>query len=97
MTGTPDDALEAYHTADLIDSDSVWTLRRIAALLVRTGRHSDALSFFDRIEAIKPDRRTDIMARARCLMELKRHTDALAQLYKSDFSSPTGLTLCDSW
>ena len=35
MTGTPDDALEAYHTADLIDSDSVWTLRRIAALLVR--------------------------------------------------------------
>ena len=88
MTGTPDDALEAYHTADLIDSDSVWTLRRIAALLVRTGRHSDALSFFDRIEAIKPDRRTDIMARARCLMELKRHTDALAQLYKSDFLKP---------
>ena len=70
MTGTPDDALEAYHTADLIDSDSVWTLRRIAALLVRTGRHP-MLSFFDRIEAIKPDRRTDTMARARCLMELQ--------------------------
>ncbi len=98
MTGTPDDALEAYHTADLIDSDSVWTLRRIAALLVRTGRHSDALSFFDRIEAIKPDRRTDIMARARCLMELKRHTLMLwPNCINLIFSSPTGLTLCDSW
>lgn len=88
MTATPDEALEAYHTADLIDSDSVWTLRRIAALLDKTGRHSDALLIFDRIEALKPGRRTDIMARARCLMQLKRHTDALAQLYKSDFLKP---------
>lgn len=88
LLGRLDEALGAYNTADLIDSESVWTLRRIASVLRRLGRPSEALPFYTRIKALKPDRRADIMDEAAALMALNRFKDALALLYKADYLKP---------
>ncbi len=86
--GRPEEALAQYDTADLIDSDSVWTLRRIAALHRAAGRPAEALTFYDRIEALRPGKYADIMGRAAALEQLSRFSDALALYYRADYLKP---------
>lgn len=87
-TGSPEEALAMYDTADLLDSTSVWTLRRMGHLLTASGRHREALAIYDRIQALRPDRYPDLTARARLLSLMNRHTDALALWYKADYLRP---------
>lgn len=87
-TGRPDEALDQYRTADLIDSDSVWTLRRMASLLRLSGHSEEALGLYDRIQTLKPDRPADIRNRAETLRELNRHSEALTLYYKADYLKP---------
>ncbi|MDE5627160.1 MAG: hypothetical protein K2K40_09795 [Paramuribaculum sp.] len=88
QTGNPEEALTQYRTADLIDSDSVWTLRRMAALLRLSGHSEEALGLYDRIQTLKPDRPADIRNRADTLRELNRHSEALTLYYKADYLKP---------
>lgn len=93
QTGKPDEALAQYRTADLIDSDSVWTLRRMAALLRASGHSEEALGLYDRIQALKPDRPADIRNRADTLRDLNRHSEALTLYYKADYLKPDRPTI----
>ncbi|MCM1029343.1 MAG: hypothetical protein NC342_01690 [Pseudoflavonifractor sp.] len=88
MLHRKDEALAAYETADLIDSDSVWTLRRMGHLLHFAGKNEEALAIYERIEALRPGKLQDIMARAEILMGLHRHNEALALYYQADYLKP---------
>lgn len=88
MTGRSADALKAYDTADLIDSESVWTLRRMASLLRAQGRPQEALACYDRIANLRPDKPADIIGRAKALEALSRYSDALSLYYKADYMRP---------
>lgn len=88
MTGQTDEALKAYDTADLIDSDSVWTLRRVASLLRSTGRPQESLAYYDRIRALRHDKFADIAGRASALESLSRYSEALTLYYQADYMRP---------
>lgn len=87
--GRPEEALAEYDTADLIDSGSVWTLRRMAALHRASGRPAVALAIYDRIESLRPGKYSDIMGRAEALEQLSRYSDALALYYQADYLKPS--------
>lgn len=86
--GRPDEALENYRLAELIKSDSVWTLKKIARLLVNIGQEAEALGYWDRLENMQPDDLNILRAKANTLLKLKRFDEALTLYYKLDFLSP---------
>lgn len=83
--GKIDDALNAYRQAELIDSDNIWTLRRMAICYRQQGKHNQALDTFKRIETLKPDDLNIAYSIANCLLELDQPEEALKYYYKVDF------------
>ncbi len=80
-----DDALNAYRQAELIDSDNIWTLRRMAICYRQQGKYNQALETFKRIETLKPDDLNIAYSLANCLLELDQPEEALKYYYKVDF------------
>lgn len=78
-------ALEQYENAELLNADSLWTLRRIAACHKMLGHTDKALEYYSRIAAKKTDDLNAAMNTGHCLMEAGRPDEAMNFYYKVEF------------
>lgn len=78
-------AVEYYGRAELLNADSLWTLKRMAACYKMLGRPAEALEYYKRIEAKKPDDLSVAMNIGHCLLELDRPEEALRYYFKVEF------------
>lgn len=81
MTG----ALEMYLNADLLQSDSVWTLRRIGAIYRANGESDKAVPFLKRAAELSPDNVDLAMALGGALLESGKPKEALNLYFKADY------------
>ena len=78
-------ALKYYEQAELLNADSLWTMRRLAACYKLMGNPAKALEYFKRIEAKKSDDPGVALNIGHCLLELDRPDEALNYYFKADF------------
>ena len=78
-------ALEYYEQAELLNADSLWTLRRLAACNRMLDRREQALQYYRRIEVKKPDDLNTALSIGHCLLELGQVKEALNYYYKVEF------------
>lgn len=88
MLGRTAQALEMYERSELINSGSLWTLRRMAHCLRQLGRPKEALDCYRRIEAKRPDDLNVSMAIGHSLLEMGRPAEALKAYFKVEFMEP---------
>lgn len=78
-------ALKYYEQSELLNAESLWTLRRIAVCHKLMGNTEKALIYYKRIESVKNDDTTVAMNIGHCLMELGKCDEALKYYYKVEF------------
>jgi tetratricopeptide (TPR) repeat protein len=83
--GRIEDALHCYRQAELLDSDSLWTRRRLGAVCRLLGRTEEALEHFKIAEKARPDDASIALNIGHCLMELDCNKEALNYLFKVEF------------
>lgn len=83
--GHVDMALRYYEQSELLNADSIWTLRRIAGCYKLLNMPSKALEYYIRVEEKKPDDLTIALNMGHCLMELGRYDEAMKYYFKVDF------------
>lgn len=83
--GDPEGAIKYYSQAELLNADSVWTLRRLAACYKMLDRPAEALEYYKRIERIKPDDLGVALSIGHCLLELNRPSEAINYYFKVEF------------
>ena len=85
QAGDIDEALKYYGQAELLNADSIWTVRRMAACYKLSGRPAEALEYFKRVSAIYPDDLSAALNIGHCLLELERYAEAMKYYYKVEF------------
>lgn len=88
MLGQVPEALEMYERSELINSGSLWTLRRMAQCLRQLGCPKEALGYYRRIEAQRPEDLNVSLAIGHCLLEMNRPAEALKAYFKVEFMEP---------
>lgn len=78
-------ALKFYEQAELLNSDSIWTLRRIGGCFRALNQPSQALSYYKRVEAANPDDLNVAINIGHCFLELGNYTEAIKYYYKVEF------------
>lgn len=78
-------ALKFYEQAELLNSDSIWTLRRIGGCFRALNQPSQALSYYERVEAANPDDLNVAINIGHCFLELGNYTEAIKYYYKVEF------------
>lgn len=78
-------ALEYYKQAELLNGESLWTLRRIANCYKELDNPEMALEYYRRVEAKKPDDLGVALSIGHCYLELDRYDDALRYYFKVEF------------
>lgn len=77
-----DAALKAYLQADLIQSDSLWTLKRIASTYRQLRQPAMAMTFYRRAEQLAPSDINLILNMGHALVEAGEFADALNVYFK---------------
>ncbi len=85
QNGNVDLALKYYEQSELLNSDSIWTLRRIAGCYKLLNMPSKALEYFIRVEEKKPEDLTVALNIGHCLLELNRYNEAMKYYFKVEF------------
>ena len=85
QSGSIASAVEYYGKAELLNAESLWTLKRMAACYKMLDRQADALEYYKRIEAKKPDDLSVALNIGHCLLELDRPSEALHYYFKVEF------------
>jgi len=80
-------ALEAYLQADLVESDSLWTLKRIAACYRQLKEPLKALEYYRKAEALDPGKIVLTMNIGHCLVEIGDYAEALKFYFKAEVLS----------
>ncbi|MCE5174525.1 MAG: tetratricopeptide repeat protein [Bacteroidales bacterium] len=80
-------ALDAYLQADLIQPDSLWTLKRIAASYRHLKNPAKALEYYKRAESLDPDNIILTLNIGHCLVELEDFAEALNYYFKAELLS----------
>lgn len=83
--GDVKNALKFYEQAELLNSDSIWTLRRIGGCFRALNKPSQALSYYERVEAANPDDLNVAINIGHCFLELGNYTEAIKYYYKVEF------------
>lgn len=78
-------ALKFYEQAELLNSDSIWTLRRIGGCFRALNQPSQALSYYKRVEGANPDDLNVAINIGHCFLELGNYTEAIKYYYKVEF------------
>ncbi len=78
-------ALEYYGQAELLNADSLWTLRRIAACYKDLDNPAKAMEYYRRVECRKPDDLGVALSLGHCALELGRYAEALGYYFKVEF------------
>lgn len=85
QSGNIESAIEYYGRSELLNAESLWTLKRMAACYKMLDRPSEALDYYKRIEAKKPDDLSVALNIGHCLLELDRPEEALHYYFKVEF------------
>ncbi|MCK9311355.1 MAG: hypothetical protein M0P26_03655 [Bacteroidales bacterium] len=80
-------ALDAYLQADLIQPDSLWTLKRIAANYRNLKNPVKALEYYKRAESLDPGNIILTLNIGHCLVELEDFSEALNYYFKAELLS----------
>lgn len=85
--GDIDNALSFYERAELLNADSLWTIRRLAACCRLSGNFERALGYYRRIEEQEPESAAVASHIGNCLLMLDRFDEAVKAFYKADYLS----------
>lgn len=86
--GDLDGAIAAYEEAEILDGGSLWTLRRLADVLSRKGRHQRALTYYERLEELAPDDPNLAYRHAVALAASDKPVEAEAAFHKAQYLMP---------
>lgn len=85
MLGAVDEALKYYEQSELLNSESRWTVRRLAACYRQLHNWKKAIEYYSRLAADNPDDASVALNLAHCLMEEGRTADAVQLFHKVEF------------
>lgn len=83
--GDIEGALRYYEQSELLNAQSLWTLRRIAVCYKLLGQPAKALEYFLRVAEQKDGDLSVALNIGHCLMELNRYEEALKYYFKVEF------------
>lgn len=83
--GDYEGAVSCYVKAEMLDSRSDWTLRRLARCLMALHRPHEALERLRVLEERHPENVPTALAIGRCLVELERYGEAVGVYYKAEY------------
>jgi tetratricopeptide (TPR) repeat protein len=83
--GDTEGAVELYKKAEMLDSRSDWTLRRLARCLMLLHRPAEALERLKVLESRHPEHVATILNMGRCYVELQRYEEAIGAYYKAEY------------
>lgn len=85
QNGDIKNALQNYEHAELLNAESLWTLRRIAACHRTLGHTHKALEYYKRVENSKSADLSIALNMGHCYLELGNYEDAIKCYYKVEF------------
>ncbi|MDE6327932.1 MAG: tetratricopeptide repeat protein, partial [Duncaniella sp.] len=74
-----------YEQSELLNSESRWTIRRLASCCRTLGRWEEALGYYRRLADSKPDDVSTALNIGLSLVKLRRYDEALQYLFKAEF------------
>ena len=80
-----EEAIEAYHKADILKPDHIWTLRHLATCYRQTHDFRQALIHYKKVESIQPEDTGILFYAGSCHAELEEYKEALQYFFKMDF------------
>lgn len=83
--GDLDGALTYYEQSELLNSESRWTMRRLASCYRALARWDKALPYYRRLAEFKPDDVNLAINIGYCLMETGKYDEALKYFFKAEF------------
>ncbi len=86
-------ALELYLKADILQSKSLWTLRKIAQCYRSLKKPGKALEYYLQAEQIQPDNQAMQLSIGNCYYELKDYNAALKRYFKLEYLDPTNIRI----
>lgn len=89
MTGNISRAVEYYEQADLLNGNSLWTLRRLARCHQQLGAYDKALSYYSRIDQLQPSKAATAFNIGQCHLAMQHYADAAKAFYKASFLDET--------
>ncbi len=78
-------AIKNYEMAELLDTESLWTTRRMATCYRAMGNGQKALEYYKKWQDKQPDDLNAALMLGYALLELNRLDEALQQFYKVEF------------
>ncbi len=85
QNGDIENALQNYEHAELLNAESLWTLRRIAACHRSLGHTKKALEYYKRVENSKSGDLSIALNMGHCYLELGNYEEAIKCYYKVEF------------
>ncbi len=89
-TGNIQAALESYLKAELLNSSSSWTIKKIAYCYRILKKPGDALEYYRKAEQMSPDNLSIQLNIGHCFLELKDYTEALKCYFKVEYLDKNG-------
>lgn len=86
-------ALNFYLKADLLQSKSLWTLRKIAQCYRSLKKPAEALEYYMQAEQIKPDNQAMQLSIGNCYYELQEYDEALKRYFKLEYLDPSNIRI----
>lgn len=83
--GDVNNALKYYEQAELLNAESVWTLRRIAGCYRALSNPQKALQYYEKISQLKSDDLGITINIGHCYLELGDYKEAVKNYYKVEF------------
>lgn len=86
-------ALDFYLKSDILQSKSLWTLRKIAQCYRSIKQPDKALEYYLQAEIIQPDNLGMQLSIGNCYYELNEYDEALKRYFKLEYLDPTNIRI----
>ena len=85
------DALDYYTKSDIVNPDSLWTMRHIAQCYRTMGEYEKALQYYKAAHDIAPENMSLLLQAGECHAILKQYDEAFEYFFKVEYLSPQSL------
>lgn len=85
MLGAVDEAVKYYEQSELLNSESLWTVKRLAICHRNSRNWKEAARYYSRLAAANPDDAGVALNLALCLLEAGQTAEAVQLLHKVEF------------